>query len=148
MRCKRSEDSLKCGKDRLAGRDKERKLPEKFDAYSEIMNALLTEAITCSPESWDKGTLSIQCDGRQINYQLKNDESEDKAQLSDDLRRLCENFYVAMRQGGDAWNEAKTHFARKEDSWSFKSEFQYAESATVQPAASSSTVKKPWWRFW
>ena len=123
-------------------------MAEKFDAYSEILNALLTGAIGCAPESWDQGTLSIQCDGRQINYQLKNDASEDKAQISDELRRLCEKFYVAMRQGGDVWNEARIHFARKDDSWSFKSEFQYAEAGAGQQSLGSATTGKPWWKFW
>ena len=122
---------------------------EKFNAYSEVLSALLSEAIGCSPETWNKGTLSIQCDGSRIDYQLKNDESEDKAQLSDDLRQLCEQLYVAMRQGGDAWNEAQLHFFRKDDSWSFESKFQYADAGIErQPLSSSAAIKQPWWKFW
>ena len=98
------------------------------DKYAETINALTIEAIRCSPPSWTSGMLSIDCDGRAINYKLKSERQEDRATLSDDLRLLCEQLYVVMRDNGDDWREAILSFEQKEKDWSMKTEFKYANS--------------------
>lgn len=98
------------------------------DQYSDVIIALTTEAIACSPPSWKLGVLSIDCDGTAINYQLKNTESEDRATLSDQLRSLCEQLYVVMRDNGDDWREAIIKFEQKENEWSMNTEFKYPEA--------------------
>lgn len=98
------------------------------DQYSDVIIALTTEAIACTPPSWTLGVLSIDCDGTAINYQLKNTESEDLATLSDKLRSLCEQLYVVMRNNGDDWREAIIKFEQKENEWSMNTEFKYPEA--------------------
>lgn len=100
---------------------------EKFEAYNGVTNALLRECIACTPESWEEGALTIDCDGRAINYKLKNENAEDKAVISAELRRLCEALYVTMRQHGDTWVQAVLSFRLEDDSWSCKTHFQYAD---------------------
>ena len=137
---------------------------DKFESYSEVMNALVGEAISCSPESWRKGLLSIECDGSYMDYALKNDDASEKAQISGELRALCEELYVVMRQAGDLWLGATIHFFRENDQWSFKAEFKYPQPAVFTPLIPlpSQTMEpetpvsrpgalpgaKPWWRFW
>ena len=137
---------------------------DAFEGYSGVMNALVSEAIACSPESWSRGSLSIQCDGSYMDYALRNGEAEDKAQISGELRALCEELYVVMRQSGDVWLAATIDFFREGDQWSFKAEFKYpkteafAASAPVptasaaaepsDPAPRTPPSAKPWWRFW
>ena len=128
-----------------------KQVTDKFDSYTEIMNVLVAEAISCSPESWNNGTLTVECDGSYMNYKLRNDGSSEKAQISGELRSLCEEFYVVMRQAGDVWLEAIIHFFRKDDSWSFKAEFKYPEPAVVsEPEVSPEPTieSKPWWKLW
>ena len=98
------------------------------DAYSEVILALTTEAIRCSPPSWTSGVLSIDCDGRAINYKLKNPEQTDKATLSDELRGLCEQLYVVMRDNGDDWREAEVRFEQQGKEWQMNTKFKYADS--------------------
>lgn len=97
-------------------------IPEQ---YTEVINALTIEAVQCSPESWTSGVLSIDCDGSAINYKLKNAESEDRATLNDELRGLCEQLYVVMRDNGDDWREATIKFEQKGNDWSMNTEFKY-----------------------
>ncbi|POZ60130.1 hypothetical protein [Chromobacterium alticapitis] len=124
-------------------------MTEKFDLYTEQLTSLIQEAIACSPKSWHEGWLSIDCDGSYMNYALKNEQAEDKAQISSELRQLCEDLYVVMRKSGDWWIKAVIHFFRKDGSWSFKVNFTYQDSpasgsAMNKPAAPS----KPWWKLW
>jgi len=137
---------------------------DKFESYSEVMNALVGEAISCSPESWDRGVLSIECDGSFMNYALKNDHASERAEISGELRALCEELYVVMRQAGDLWLGATIHFFQEDEKWSFKAEFKYPQPAVFAPLIpmptqavepegpspnpSVSTSSKPWWRFW
>ena len=97
----------------------------KFEVYNQVTTELLKESISCTPESWNEGVLTIDCDGRAINYKLRNEKSEDKALISDDLRRLCEQLYVVMRQHGDIWLQAVIHFYQEDDNWNFKTNFDY-----------------------
>lgn len=108
--------------------------------YNEPLNALVAEAIACSPDTWREWTLTVECDGAYyINYKLKNEEALDKARISDGLRGLCENLYVAMRDDGDVWMAATIHFFRKEHSWSFTAEFEYPGASQEPPAQGGSS---------
>ncbi len=100
----------------------------RFEQYNEVINNLVGESIGCSPMSWNAGTLTIDCDGTAIHYKLKNHEDENKASLSDELRGLCEQLYVLMRDNGDVWNAATINYFKKEDTWGFKVDFEYAPS--------------------
>ena len=127
-------------------------MANRFDRYNGHLIALLKESISCSPETWDAGWLTIDCDGTYMNYSLKNAESEGKAQISAQLRQLCEDLYVEMRQSGDLWVKAVLHFFREEDAWSYKLDFTYQDQAAVQQPLerqpSQETRSKAWWRFW
>jgi len=121
----------------------------KYDEYNEVINALVAESVKCSPSTWTSGTLSIDCDGRAINYRLKNLNEPEKAQLSGQLRGLCEDLYVVMKQNGDIWIEAIIDFIQQDDSWSFKLKFNYDNSLVQQEQQTEeATNKKPWWKVW
>lgn len=122
----------------------EASVTKHLDRYTPRLIALVKESITCSPESWEAGYLTIDCDGSYMNYSLKNGESPDKAQISGELRQLCEDLYVEMRQSGDRWIKAVLHFFRADGSWSYKVDFTYPD----KPAPSMKAEPKPWWRFW
>ena len=109
----------------------------KFDSYTPVLQSLVAEAIKCSPASWDNGQLIITCDGAYLGYALKNSESEDKAQISDTLRKHCEDFYVLMRQAGDTWDKAVVRYFRKDGSWSFHVDFEREEAVTQGHTAAS-----------
>ncbi|QNA89975.1 hypothetical protein G4G28_18380 [Massilia sp. Dwa41.01b] len=125
-------------------------MTDKFDRYTPILESLVGEAIRCSPASWNKGELTITCNGAYLNYALKNSDSEEKAQMSEALRQLCEDFYVAMRQAGDTWDKAVVAYSRHENSWSFDVKFERAESVAERHTAASDLANtgKPWWKFW
>ena len=125
-------------------------MTDKHDRYSETLQSLIREAVACTPEGWDEGRLMIECDGSYMNYALKNEQREDKAQISGPLRQLCEQLYVVMRQSGDCWTAATIHFFRKNGSWSFDVKFTYPESRPKPESDSSSTAElpRPWWKFW
>ncbi|MDH5178059.1 MAG: hypothetical protein OEZ39_16265 [Gammaproteobacteria bacterium] len=114
---------------------------ERFKEYTPILEALVAEAISCSPETWVNGKLTIECDGRAINYMLKNSESEDKANISDDLAQLCEKIYVTMSQYNDTWSQSIVTFFEKDGSWSYNVEFNYLDKG-------EKLQKKPWWKVW
>ena len=97
----------------------------KLEKYSEVLNALVAESIACSPTSWQFGTLTVDCDGLAINYRLKSEADDNKARISGQLRLLCEELYVVMRQGGDTWTEAVINFLREDDAWHFIADFKY-----------------------
>lgn len=104
----------------------------------------------CFPESWSAGRLTIDCDGRAINYKLKNEHSPDRASLSGALRNLCEELYTRMAQDGNVWTEAVVDLAESEDGWNLKTSFTYPEAPTRSPLpdaklASAEPRKK---RFW
>ena len=107
-------------------------MSNRFDRFTPTVIALVRESVMCSPETWDAGYLTIDCDGNYMNYSLKNGASEDKAQISGELRQLCEDLYVEMRQSGDWWIKAVFHFFREDGSWSYKVDFTYQEDAPAQ----------------
>ncbi len=91
--------------------------------YSDIMTRLGNEAYACTPETWNKGVLTIQSDGMRLTYQLKNDASSDRASISEQLRTDIDELYIRMRQNGDTWTAARFEFQKVGDrvdvSWSF-----------------------------
>jgi hypothetical protein len=125
-------------------------MTEKLGRYTEALQALVGEAVACSPDSWSEGTLTIECDGSYMTYALKNEGSEEKAQISAALRKLCENLYVVMRQAGDWWTAASIRFFRKGEGWSFETGFTYPRSEQASPPDSDQLAKpdKPWWKLW
>jgi len=114
---------------------------EKFKEYNPILESLVAESIRCSPKTWSNGVLTIECNGRAINYMLNNSESEDKANISKDLARLCEQIYVTMSQHGDTWSQSIVSFFEKDGSWSYNVEFNYLNKG-------ERLEKKPWWKVW
>lgn len=112
-------------------------MTDKFDSYTALLQSLVGEAIAFSPESWNAGELIITCDGAYLNYSLKNGQSEEKAQINDDLRQLCEDFYVEMRQTGDTWDKAAVKYFREDGSWSFEVDFERAQAVTQRHTAAS-----------
>jgi hypothetical protein len=121
---------------------------ERFEKYNEIINSLASVAIQCTPESWTKATLTIDCDGRAINYKLKNDESEDKANITPELAQLCESLYVTMSQQGDVWVQSVINLNETNGSWGLNVDFKYPESVFVPEPSPSPSPKKSWWKFW
>jgi len=125
-------------------------MTDKFDSYTQVLQSLVAEAIGCSPTSWNNGQLTITCDGSYLSYALKNSEAEEKAQISDALRKLCEDFYVVMRDAGEAWDEAVLKYFQKDDTWSFDVTFERSAAVTQRHIAApqQANAKKPWWKFW
>jgi len=58
-------------------------MTDTFDSYASLLQSLVKGSITCSPANWNKGRLTITCDGAYLNYALKNSHIEEKAQISD-----------------------------------------------------------------
>ena len=102
----------------------------KLDGYGETLNALARETVACLPPSWSRGTLTIDCDGRAIEYRLENAEEEGKASISEALRARCEELYVVMSQHGDAWRRAALALAHADGAWTYETTFDYASDAT------------------
>jgi len=119
---------------------KAKKMTDKFDSYSSVLTALVAEAVQCAPESWDRGLLLIDCDGKRINYKLKNETSIDKASISQQLRQLCEQYWTVFADHGEPWNEAIVDFWREDGQWKFKMNLK---RPAIAPAPS-----KPRWKFW
>jgi len=115
--------------------------------YNEIIQDLVAESIRCSPESWSEGLLKIDCDGKAINYSLKSEAQEEKAQISGELRQLCEELYVSMRNNDHIWVESVVHFFQQDNSWNFKINFNYGDSSS-EPVQPNEAKVKPWWKFW
>src|SRR6185503_9120046 len=126
------------------------RVTDKLDRYSQELQSLIGEAVFCTPESWDEGCLTIECDGSYMTYALKNERSDEKAQISAALRQLCEDFYVVMRKSGDWWIAASIRFFRKDERWSFEVKFSYPPKAegSRAPSESPGSAPKPWWRIW
>ena len=124
-------------------------MTDKLDRYTEPLLALVKESIACSPSTWDTGHLTIECDGTYMNYALKNERSEDKAEISPVLRQQCEELYVVMRKSGDWWDAAVIHFFREVDTWSYKVNFTYpSRTSVVEPQAAGAMQTRPWWKLW
>jgi hypothetical protein len=126
----------------------------KLEEYDDVLTRLVTETVSCAPDEWDHGTLTIDCDGRRIDYKLKNAEQPGTAQISAELRTLCEELYVCMSRQGDAWAQAVVTFNREGEEVDFETSFQYANATSSTPSSVpdppaflAQPTKKPWWKF-
>ena len=101
-------------------------IPESFKQQALIFDEIGGETISCTPENWTNAVLAITCDGRRIDYSLKNHRGEDgKASLSPRLAQLAENLYSSMASNGDQWNRAELRYDQDDEGWAFDSEFTY-----------------------
>ena len=115
---------------------------DKFQQYSEALTELIKEAIHCSPESWQRGVLTIDCDGVRINYKLKNASSQDTASISADLARLCDQYWGVFQDHGEGWNESIIEFYQADGEWKFNASYKRPPTPEVK------TETKPFWKFW
>jgi hypothetical protein len=119
---------------------------DKLDVYTEILGRLVSETVRCSPQSWNVGALSIESDGVRLTYRLKNEESPDKAVISEQLRDLIDEFYVRMAQRGEVWSGAQIQFTRLNGEIKYEIAFQYPPKAS-QPKQQAPEPKRPWWKI-
>ena len=101
----------------------------KLDQYSDVLSRLVREATACTPREWNKGKLTIDCDGTRITYRLKNEEQPGTAVISEKLRDLIDELYVRMNHHGDTWTQATISFHHKGTSARFDTAFVYADPA-------------------
>jgi hypothetical protein len=126
----------------------------KLEEYNDVITRLVSETVSCTPADWDHGALTIDCDGKRIDYKLKNDEQPGTARISEALRTLCEELYVSMSRQGDAWTQAIVTFSCDGDDVDFETAFQYAQAASPSPAVVHGppatpiqAAKTPWWKL-
>jgi predicted Rdx family selenoprotein len=119
---------------------------DKFDTYTDVITRLAKETVKCSPGAWEKGALSIQCDGVRLTYQLKNGDHPDKALLSETLRDQIDELYIRMRDAGDVWTSANLHWWREESDLKYNVDFGYPQLKQADPATASKP-KGPWWKL-
>ena len=104
------------------------KVPDVFKQMSPVLNEIGSEAIGGTPENWTNAVLTITCDGRRIDYSLKNQRDEDgTATITPRLAQLAEQLYSMMASHGDRWTKAELQFDQEGDSWNVKSHFSYDE---------------------
>jgi hypothetical protein len=102
------------------------KVPDVFKQLSPILDEIGSEAINGTPENWTNAILTITCDGRRIDYSLKNQLSEEgTATISPRLAQLAEQLYTTMASHGDRWTKAELQFDQDGESWNVKSNFSY-----------------------
>lgn len=109
---------------------------DKLDEYNDIVSRLVSETVSCCPETWDRGILTIQSDGIRLTYQLKNADHPEKASISKHLRDLIDEFYVRMARRDEAWSESTVTWHRNGDDCKFKIDYAYPERN-----------KAPWWNI-
>ena len=108
-----------------------------LDAYADVLQRLVYAMEACSPPRWERGELSIASDGAQLSYGLRNEGHPDRATLSDELRAMIEELFVAMRSGGDPWHAARIRWWIEGGAIRFDPWFDY----TPKPEP-----MKGWWR--
>ncbi|MFO0939579.1 MAG: hypothetical protein U0930_02310 [Pirellulales bacterium] len=102
------------------------KVPDAFNEVAPVLNEIGAEAIGCCPENWANAVLTITCDGRRIDYSLKNHLGEPgTAAITPALAQLAEKLYSLMASNGDRWTKAELRYDQDGDSWNFKSYFSY-----------------------
>src|SRR5689334_3348970 len=117
---------------------------DKLEEYSDVTTRLVSETVACTPEGWDHGTLTIDCDGTRIHYKLKNEKQPGVAVISESLRGLIDELYVRMCRHGDIWTQAIITFHRERDEIKFSNSFEYGNAATP---ASTPPARKKWWNL-
>lgn len=104
------------------------KVPDVFKQLSPIFDEMGAEAIGGIPENWTNAVFTITCDGKRIDYSLKNQSNEaGQASISPYLAKLAEQLYSFMASNGQRWIKAELRYDSAGDSWKFKSNFTYAE---------------------
>lgn len=106
------------------------------------------ECIACAPPDWHTGTLTIQCDGQWVGYQLKNDQSSNPAAISGRLAALCEEIAVLMWKNGSRWREAVLHYEGKDFTIEFSDEEPRHPIPRAADAGAAPAPAKPWWKLW
>jgi hypothetical protein len=102
------------------------KVPDAFKQLAPVFDEIGAEAIGCSPENWTNAVLTISCDGRRIDYSLKNHRGEQgTATITPRLAQLAEQLYSLMASNGDRWTKAELRYDQDGDAWKFKSSFSY-----------------------
>ena len=114
---------------------------DSLERYAEALNALAAETLACVPPSWTRATLTIDCDGRAINYSLKNVHEPDKASISAALRSACERLYVTMARDGDAWRQAVLALERADGAWKLSTTFDY-EHGSDEPGIAAAKARR------
>ena len=109
---------------------------DKLNQYNDITSRLIEGTVACCPMTWDRGVLSIQSDGIQMTYQLKNADHPNEAVISESLKDLIDELYVRMASRGDAWTEAAATWWRDGEGCKFNVEYVYLASK-----------KSPWWKI-
>ncbi|MFB9241928.1 hypothetical protein IV454_29065 [Massilia antarctica] len=109
-----------------------------------MIQMVLAECIESAPSDWQAGTLTIQCDGNWLGYQLKNAKSRNSATISGRLRAMCEEIAVLMWKNGNKWREAVLQYEGK----SFTVKFSYEEPLHPIPRSPTAAAVKPWWKLW
>ena len=101
-------------------------VPEAFKQQAAVFDEIGAETINCIPDNWRSAVLLIKCDGRRIDYSLKNDQSQDgTAVISQRLAQLAEQLYTLMASQGHAWTEAELRYVNNGQKWKFTSSFTY-----------------------
>jgi hypothetical protein len=100
----------------------------KFDQYTDVITRLVREMVACTPQDWNRGILAVECDGTRMNYGLKNEDSPNKAAISEKLRALIEELYVRMARDGHVWTKAVVTFWAEGDKLKFDTSFEYAKA--------------------
>ncbi len=101
-------------------------VPDAFKQIAPVFDEIGTEVLNCCPENWTNAVLIITCDGRRIDYSLKNHSGEQgAATISPELAQLAEKLYSLMASSGDRWSQAELRYDQDGDSWQFKSDFSY-----------------------
>jgi hypothetical protein len=119
----------------------------KLDQYGDVIQRLGSETLQCCPPSWERGTLSIQSDGVRITYQLKSDDSAEKASISQHLRDLIDELYVRMSHNGHVWREAFFHWWRDQGDLKFRVDFDYAGAPEPIGQSVSERAKRSWLKW-
>lgn len=110
----------------------------------QMIQSALAECIAGAPSDWKGGTLTIQCDGNWIGYQLKNPLSTRPAKISGRLVGLCEEIAVLMWKNGNKWREAVLQFEGRH----FTIDFSHDEPRHPIPRETPPLPPKPWWKLW
>ncbi|TWT94906.1 hypothetical protein [Neorhodopirellula pilleata] len=101
-------------------------VPDAFKQLAPVFDEIGTESLGCCPEHWTNAVFTITCDGRKIDYSLKNHrEEQGTATITPLLAQLAEKLYSLMASNGDRWTKAELWYDQDGDSWKFKSNFSY-----------------------
>lgn len=101
--------------------------PPWLQQQSNILDGIAQEVLKGIPQNWTTATLTIESDGRRIDYSLKNKMSLDgRAIISADLARLCEALYLNSAKNSTAWKKAVLSYDKTGDGgWKFSSQMTY-----------------------